>query len=396
MPTSDRPPRTGRPLRELFPVLEQGHYLNHAAIAPWPLPVAEAVQQFAAENLRRGPRDYPAWIRREQSLRRQLAELAGAVSPDDISLLKNTTEGISLVAWGLDWRPGDNLVLPRGEFTSNRLPWLAQASRGVEIREVDIREMHGRGADKRGGRDAEAALIAAMDRKTRLLSVSAVQWSDGFRLDLGRLGEACQARDVLFFVDAIQQLGALQLSVEESRIDFLAADAHKWLLGPEGIALFYSRPAARERLALLQQGWHMFEQPWHFQRDDWTPAASGKRFEAGSPNSVGQAALHAAAGLLLERGMRSVEARVLQNTAYLVARLDGMPAVRLVSDSAPARRSGIVSFSCERVPARELHRRLAARDVVCALRGDAIRLSPHYYQGEEELEAFVRELEGSL
>jgi selenocysteine lyase/cysteine desulfurase len=386
MPTDNRAPRADRPLRELFPVLEQGHYLNHAAIAPWPLPVAEAVQLFAEENLRRGPRDYPAWIRRDQSLRRQLAELAGAVSPDDISLLKNTTEGISLVAWGLDWRAGDNLVLPRGEFSSNRLPWLAQASRGVDIREVDIR----------AGRDAEAELIAAMDRGTRLLSVSAVQWSDGFRLDLGRLGEACHERDVLFFVDAIQQLGALQLSVEDCRVDFLAADAHKWLLGPEGIALFYSRPAARERLALLQQGWHMFEQPWHFQRDDWTPAASGKRFEAGSPNSVGQAALHAAAGLLLERGMRSVEARVLENTAYLVARLGGMPAVRLVSHSAYERRSGIVSFTCDRVAPRELHRRLAARDVICALRGDAIRLSPHFYQGEEELAAFVRELEGSL
>ena len=385
MPTTDRPSHAGRSLRELFPVLEQGHYLNHAAIAPWPLPVAEAVQQFAEENLRRGPRDYPAWIRREQSLRRQLAELAGAVSPDDISLLKNTTEGISLVAWGLDWRAGDNLVLPRGEFSSNRLPWLAQASRGVEIREVDMR-----GVDNRGGRDAEAALIAAMDRGTRLLSVSAVQWSDGFRLDLGRLGEACHERDVLFFVDAIQQLGALQLSVEDCRVDFLAADAHKWLLGPEGIALFYSRPAARERLALLQQGWHMFEQPWHFQRDEWTPAASGKRFEAGSPNSLGQAALNAAAGLLLERGMRSVEARVLENTAYLVARLGGMPAVRLVSHSAFERRSGIVSFTCDRVAPRELQRRLAARDVICALRGDAIRLSPHFYQGEAELDVFLR------
>jgi cysteine desulfurase / selenocysteine lyase len=386
MPITDSPSRAGRSLRELFPVLEQGHYLNHAAIAPWPLPVTEAVRQFAEENLRRGPRDYPAWIRREQSLRRQLADLAGAVSPDDVSLLKNTTEGISLVAWGLDWRAGDNLVLPRGEFSSNRLPWLAQAARGVEIREVDIR----------AGRDAEAALIAAMGRGTRLLSVSAVQWSDGFRLDLGRLGEACHARDVLFFVDAIQQLGALQLSVEDCRVDFLAADAHKWLLGPEGIALFYSRPAARERLALLQQGWHMFEQPWHFQRDDWTPAASGKRFEAGSPNSVGQAALHAAAGLLLERGMRSVEARVLENTAYLVARLGGMPAVRLISDSAVERRSGIVSFTCDRVAPRELHRRLAARDVICALRGDAIRLSPHFYQGEEELDVFLRLLKEVL
>jgi selenocysteine lyase/cysteine desulfurase len=386
MPTSDRPFGAHRPLRELFPVLAQGHYLNHAAIAPWPLPVAESVRAFAEENLRRGPRDYAAWIRREHALRRQLAELAGAASPDDIALLKNTTEGISLVAFGLDWRAGDNVVLPRGEFASNRLPWLAQGGRGVELREVDIR----------AGDDAEAALIAAMDRATRLLSVSAVQWSDGFRLDLGRLGEACRARGVLFFVDAIQQLGALQLHAGDSRIDFLAADAHKWLLGPEGVALFYSRPEARERLSLLQQGWHMFEQPWQFQREDWTPAAGGRRFEAGSPNSLGQAALHAAAGLLLETGMRAVEARVLENSAYLFRRLAALPGVRLVSHDDPRRRSGIVSFSCGKLPARELYRQLTARDVRCALRGEAIRLSPHFYQGEAELEAFMAVLEGVL
>lgn len=391
MATSDRPGWANRPLRELFPVLGRGQYLNHAAIAPWPLPVAEAVRQFAEENLRRGPRDYAAWIRREQSLRQRLAELAGAASPDDISLLKNTTEGISLVAFGLDWRAGDNLVLPQGEFASNRLPWLAQASRGVEIREVDIRQV-----DIRAGQNAEGALIAAMDRQTRLLSVSAVQWSDGFRLDLARLGAACRERGVLFFVDAIQQLGALQLNAEDCRIDFLAADAHKWLLGPEGVAVFYSRPDVRERLSLLQRGWHMYEQPWHFQREDWTPAAGGQRFEAGSPNSLGQAALHAAVGLLLEWGMHAVETRVLENSAYLIARLPELPGVRLASHDDPRRRSGIVSFSCDQLPARELHRRLAAHDVSCALRGDAIRLSPHFYQGEHELESFMGVLEEML
>jgi selenocysteine lyase/cysteine desulfurase len=223
-----------------------------------------------------------------------------------------------------------------------------------------------------------------------------VQWSDGFRLDLGRLGEACHERGVLFFVDAIQQLGALQLNVENCRVDFLAADAHKWLLGPEGIAVFYSRAPARERLTLLQQGWHMFEDPWHFQRDDWTPAASGKRFEAGSPNSVGQAGLHAAVGLLLEQGMRSIEARVLENTRHLVTRLGQLPGVRLVSHGDRARLSGIVSFASDRVQARELHRLLSARAVNCALRGEAIRLSPHFYQGEGEIEGFLGVLEEVL
>ncbi|MGK2927115.1 MAG: aminotransferase class V-fold PLP-dependent enzyme [Lysobacterales bacterium] len=390
MPTPDGPSPSPSPPpappRDLFPILERGLYLNHAAIAPWPLPVAAAVDDFARENLRLGQANYARWIQREKSLRGRLAQLTGAASPDDISLLKNTTEGISLVAWGLDWRAGDNLVLPAREFPSNRLPWLAQAERGVAAREVDLRSAP----------DPEAALVEAMDANTRLLSVSAVQWSDGFRLDLMRLGKACHARGVLFFVDAIQQLGALSLNVEDCRIDFLAADAHKWLLGPEGVAVFYSRSGARERLTLLQRGWHMFEDPWQFQREDWTPAAGGRRFEAGSPNSLGQAAFHAAAGLLLDYGMQQVEARILANTRQLIEGLGGLPGIRVLSRSEDARRSGIVSFASDRLSAQTLKQRLAEREVTCALRGDALRLSPHFYQGEAEIEAFLEVMEGAL
>jgi len=256
----------------------------------------------------------------------------------------------------------------------------------VEIREIDIR----------AASDAEAALLDAMDARTRLLTVSAVQWSDGFRLDLQRLGDACHARRVLFFVDAIQQLGALPVDVQACRIDFLAADAHKWLLGPEGIAPFYSSDNARGQLTLRQQGWHMFDDPWNFQRDDWTPADSARRFEAGSPNSTGQAALHASIGLLLEHGMERIGARVLRNTEYLLAGLMPLQGVQLVSHSEPARRSGIVSFRCDSVQARELYRNLAALGTTCAVRDGAVRLSPHFYQDEQQLETFMDQLRGLL
>jgi len=386
MPTPDRPALADSALLEQFPSLASGIYLNHAAIGPWPRCTATAVQDFAEENLNSGPAGYARWIRRENDLRDALARLVGAPSGDTIALLKNTTEGISVVAWGLDWRPGDNIVLPSSEFPSNRLPWLAQAASGVEIREVDIR----------AAADAEAALLEAVDTRTRLLTVSAVQWSDGFRLDLQRLGEACHARQVLFFVDGIQQLGALPLDVASSRIDFLAADAHKWLLGPEGIALFYTSDRARGRLTLRQQGWHMFDQPWDFQRSDWTPADSARRFEAGSPNSVGQAALHASVGLLLEEGMERVGERVLRNTEFLLAELARLEGVSLISRSEPARRSGIVSFRSHSVPARELYRKLGALGTTCAVRDGAVRLSPHFYQDERVLETFIDQLRGLL
>ena len=386
MPNPANPEASSHTLREQFPILDEGLYLNHAAVGPWPRCAAEAVRAFAAENLNHGPARYAAWIERTDELRDGLARLTGAASAADIALLKNTTEGISAVAWGLDWRDGDNLVLPRSEFPSNRLPWLAQRSRGVDVREVDICS----------AADAEAALIGAMDSRTRLLSVSAVQWSDGFRLDLQRLGDACHQRGVLFFVDAIQQLGALEVDVAACRIDYLAADAHKWLLGPEGIAVFYSNAASRPLLELLQQGWHMVDNAWNFQRNDWTPADSARRFEAGSPNTLGQTAMHASVRLLLKQGMETVENRVLANTAHLLERLPALPGVRLTSRTAVERRSGIVNFTVQDQPPGQLHRQLAEAGVSCALRGDGIRLSPHFYQGDEEIERFARLLEKML
>lgn len=386
MPNHAMPASREHTLREQFPILQEGLYLNHAAVGPWPRCAAEAVQDFAAENLMHGPARYADWIRRTAELREGLARLTGAGSAADIALLKNTTEGISAVAWGLDWRAGDNVVLPRDEFPSNRLPWLAQRSRGVDVREVDIR----------APADAEAALIGAMDSRTRMLSVSAVQWSDGFRLDLQRLGDACHELGVLFFVDAIQQIGALPVDVAACRIDYLAADAHKWLLGPEGVAVFYSSAAARPLLELQQQGWHMVDNAWNFQRSDWTPSASARRFEAGSPNSLGHAAMHASVRLLLEQGMETVERRILANTAQLLERLPAIPGVQLASRTAVRRRSGIVNFTVLGQSPGQIHRRLAEAGVTCARRGDGIRLSPHFYQGDDEIERFARLLEKLL
>ena len=386
MPDSNRSLSKQSLLTEQFPILQNGIYFNHAAVGPWPRCTTRAVQDFAEENMLQGSAGYREWYACENQLRKGLAQLTGAGSASDIALLKNTTEGICTVAFGLDWKPGDNIVLPQGEFPSNRLPWLAQAAHGVEIREVDIR----------APQQAERALGDAMDQNTRLLAVSAVQWNDGFRLNLAQLGKICKQNDALFFVDAIQQLGALPLDVESCGIDFLAADAHKWLLAPEGIAVFYCRRSTSPHLKLLQQGWHMFEQPWRFERQDWTPAKSAKRFEAGSPNSVGQAALNASVNLLLEFGLDNVGQRVLANSDFLIRHLAKTPGVKVTSSIEPERRSGIVSFAHQSIPAADLHRRLNTAGVSTVIRDDAIRLSPHFYQGEAELSKFMEILQVTL
>lgn len=376
---------TGRPrkLSDEFPILQRGHYANHAAMGPWPLSAARAVQDFAQENAELAALRYGRWLRREAQLREMLAVLVNAASADDIALLKNTTEGICTVANGLAWNRGDNVVIPRGEFPSNRLPWLALERHGVEVREVDIRVTE----------EPEQALLDQMDANTRLLSVSAVQWTDGLKLKLEQLGAACKTNGVFFFVDAIQQLGARRVDVQACGIDCLAADGHKWLLAPEGIAVFYCSPGARAELQLQQQGWHMVDDFLRFDRDTWPPSETAIRFEAGSPNMLGQAALHASVALLLDVGMDDVEARVVENSRLLTQRLAGSENVELVRPFDPERASGIVSFHLPGHDLAGVYQALKQAQIACAMRGKAIRLSPHFYQSGEPLQRLLGVLE---
>lgn len=370
------------PLDE-FPILRHGHYANHAAMAPWPRVTSVAVADFSLENSWIGPEKYAHWLLRESRLRKMLAGMINASSADDIALLKNTTEGICTVANGINWQPGDNIVLPSDEFPSNRLPWLALKQLGVDVREVDIR----------AAVDPESALLERMDGRTRLLSVSAVQWTDGLRLQLETLGSACRRNGVLFFVDAIQQLGAMQLDVEACGIDFLAADGHKWMLAPEGIAIFYCRESVRQQLKLSQLGWRMVDEPYQFNRDNWQPGKTASRFEAGSPNILGQVAMHASIGLMLDIGMDKVETLVGENSRLLSGNLTNIPGIELVRPFDPQRVSGIVSFRAPGKNPAEIHHALKNRNMTCAVRGDAIRLSPHFYQAGKPLQDILNIIE---
>jgi selenocysteine lyase/cysteine desulfurase len=362
-----------------FPILSRGLYANHAAIAPWPRSASRAVSKFAEENARSGAANYADWLSRETQLRTMLAKLINASSANDIALLKNTTEGICTVANGIAWRRGDNVVIPADEFPSNRLPWLALQAKGVEVREVDIRSTD----------DPENALLSRMDGHTRLLSVSAIQWTDGLRLDLQALGSACRQNGVLFFVDAIQQLGAMQIDVEACQIDFLAADGHKWLLSPEGIAVFYCRRDKRELVQPTQVGWHMVDDPYRFDRSEWQPSENASRFEAGTPNTLGQVAMHAAVGLLLNTGMSRVESLIVANSRTLHRGIDEMAGVEPLRPFNPARASGIVTFRPMNHPVEHVYAALQGLSVSCALRGGGIRLSPHFYQAGAPIQGIL-------
>jgi cysteine desulfurase / selenocysteine lyase len=358
-----------------FPQTQGLIYLNHAGVGPWPERTRAAVAEFAAENVALGASRYRSWLEVEERLRERFARLINAVS-GDIALVKNTSEGLSLVAYGLDWRPGDKVIINRHEFPSNRIVWESLRERfGVEVCDVDLTP-----------HDPEQAIIEAMDSRVRLLAVSSVQYASGLRMDLARLGEACRRQGVLFCVDAIQSLGALQFDATAIGADFVIADGHKWLLGPEGLGLFYSRPEARERLNLLQYGWHMVADAGNYDRSDWAVAPDARRFEAGSPNMLGIHALEASLSLFEEQGMAAVEAAILRNSRYLCELIQNRPDLELVTDPNAERLAGIVSFRLPGRDPRKVYTQLMERNVICAQRAGGIRFSPHFYNTPEQLE----------
>lgn len=353
-------------------------YLNHAAVAPWPRRTVDAVRRFAEENGRRGSQHYGRWLEIERELREQLRRMINADSAEEIALLKNTSEGLSVVAYGLDWAPGDEVVITDQEFPSNRIVWQSLADRRVKVIEVDLRR----------GESPEQALIGAMTPRTRLLSVSSVQYASGLALDLERLGSHCRRQQVIFCIDAIQSIGAKPFDVQASRADFVVADGHKWMLGPEGLALFYCRREWIPRLRLRQFGWHMVQLPGDYERRQWQPAACARRFECGSPNMLGIHALHASLSLLLEAGIEQVCKSISENIACLIDVLNGYGA-EILSPLDPERRAGIVTFRLPGVPVDSLFQHLQHNGVICALRGGGIRFSPHFYTGRAVLERAV-------
>jgi selenocysteine lyase/cysteine desulfurase len=353
-------------------------YLNHAAIAPWPSRTVKAVAQFSSELGRLGSQRYPHWLQTEQRLRERAARLIGAASAEEIALLKSTSEGLSFVAQGLDWESGDNIVTVAQEFPSNRIVWETLAERGVELRAIDIHR----------STEPELALLERCDARTRLLAVSWVQYARGRRLDIARLTSACRERGILVCLDAIQGLGALPFDLAQSPVDFLVADGHKWMLGPEGLALFWCRPELGRELRLTEFGWHMVEDMGDFDKTDWTPAQSARRFECGSPNMLGIHALEASLSLIEALGVDQISAAIEARVNRLVELIDGA-GFELLSPRSPEQRAGILTFRVPGADQQALYQALMRQGLMCASRGGGLRFSPHYYTPEDQLERAI-------
>jgi selenocysteine lyase/cysteine desulfurase len=359
-----------------FPIDEEIVYLNHAAVSPWPLRTANAVKTFAEENTRFGAQNYLSWIETETRLRGQLQRLINAPSLNDIALLKNTSEALSVVASGLKWQSGENIVSSNEEFPSNRLPWLAQAKHGVEFREIEIA-----GVDS-----PEQALIEACDEKTRLITISSVQYGSGRCVDLMQIGEFCSTNNILFCVDAIQSLGALPFDVQSIKADFVMADAHKWMLGPEGIAVFYCKSDIRDLLELHQFGWHMIKDAGNYAAKEWQAADSAQRFECGSPNMLGIHAFSASLSLIEEVGIENISKNIINNSSYIIDNIKNINGLEFISPTEKPHYAGIVTFNIEGKDMSEIYTKLMKNKVICANRAGGIRFSPHFYSSQNKID----------
>lgn len=360
-------------------------YLNHAAVAPWPERTVAEVVRFARENGFHGSSHYARWLGVETELRRLMTKLINAPSEHDIALLKSTSEGLSAIAYGLDWQPGDNIVSIAQEFPSNRIVWESLEPHGVELRLLDLNR----------SRDPEHDLIALCDQKTRLLSVSSVQYAAGERLQLEGLGEYCRTHDVIFVIDAIQSLGAIPFDLTQCHADVVVADGHKWMLGAEGVALFYCQATLRQQLKLHQFGWHMVESMGDFDRTDWQPAQSARRFECGSPNMLGIHALYASLTLIHEIGVTEIATKITRNADLVIDRVDAA-GFELLTPRDPGKRAGIVTFQVPERDNQALYQGLMQHQVMCAFRGGGIRFSPHFYNTESEIETAFKRLSALL
>lgn len=359
-----------RAWRHEFPVTKNLIYLNHAAVAPLPRRGAEAMQQVAQDALDHGALHYPEWMEAVEGVKRAAARLLNA-DPAEIATVKNTSEGIATVALGLDWRPGDRIVAFQEEFPANFYIWKKlEQWKGVRVDWLSCM--------------APLEEIDRAARGARLLSISFVQYLSGYRANLEAIGEICARHGVFFFVDAIQGLGALPLDVRRAKIHALAADGHKWLLGPEGCGILYIQRDWQDAIEPVEFGWTNVAGWQDYSSRDMTLRGDAGRYEPGTLNVIGCFGLRASIELLLEAGIDHIAPHVLR-LADLIAAGAKEKRYEVMIERTPENSSGIVSIRKDGVDARWLWSRLRDAGIIAAPRQGWLRLSPHFYLSPEDV-----------
>ncbi|HXY53205.1 MAG TPA: aminotransferase class V-fold PLP-dependent enzyme [Nitrospirota bacterium] len=366
--------------RREFPVSGKYIYLDHAGLAPLSLRVKAAVETFIKESVEGGAFYYPRWARQVTDIRRACARLINA-EPGEIAFVKSTSHGLSLIAEGLTWKQGDNLLIYEKDFPSNIYPWINLRRKGIEVRTIPFRE----------GKIPFEGIEQLIDSRTQLLAISSVQYANGYRLDLKRLGRLCRDRGILLCIDAIQSLGVIPMDVKENCIDFLAADAHKWLLGPAGIGIFFCRKDLVERINPPLVGWKSMQNEFDFDNPAFNLKPDALRFEEGSMNHLGILGLGAAIEILFEVGIDNIEERVL-GLGDLIIQESEKRGYTVLTPKRREERGGNITFSGKFDPAK-MSEALREKNIMVNVRGGGLRLSPHFYNIEEEIQKVFETLD---
>lgn len=361
----------------LFPVSRKKKFFAHAAVTALPGYVAEAMCGHIQEASE-APQEFDAVLRQIKDARRSCAELIGAKA-EEIALLGPTSLGLSLFANGIPWKEGDEVLCYAADYPANVYPWIELRRRGVVVRYL---------TPEQPGEITPELVEAALTPKTRLVALASCHFFTGYRIDVDAIGKQLHSRGILFSVDAIQTLGAFPFSVEH--VDFLSADAHKWMLGPVAIGIVYVKKEHFDfcRPSLLG-AWNVYS-PNFITQDEIRFVPTAQRYEPGVLNIAGIYGMKAAVDRFLNVGMQRVADRLMELKAHLITGLHNQGFQILGSVEGPTA-SSITTFSHPERPAAELFARLEKANVVCSLRHDVqnnafLRFSPHFYNTESEID----------
>ncbi len=367
-------------LRE-FPVAREKIYLAHAGVCALPRREQEAICKYAEGSTRADQECVlpPSWLRET----RQLAADFLSVKMEEVAFVGPTSLALSFVAEGLSFRRNQNILIYRDDYPSNVYPWMTLSDRGVEVRYLNIREY---------GCIRTRDVIGQVDENTRLVALPSCHFLAGYRLDLDEIGKFLRSRGILFCVDAIQTLGAFPTSLDY--VDFAAADAHKWLLGPCAGGLMYVRQEVQEQLRPTTHGWHNIRNPNFVAQDEIEYKPDARRYEAGSQNLLGVVGMRASLELLREIGIENIACDLQRKRAWLVPELQRKGYTVLNANPSPKNIGPMITFFKPNVDMGELHAQLEASNIVTSLRSDRrkqsyIRIAPHFYNTHAELQKTV-------
>ncbi|MFN7140637.1 MAG: aminotransferase class V-fold PLP-dependent enzyme [Limisphaerales bacterium] len=360
-----------------FPVTKEKVFLAHAGVCPLPKRVSEAIRTYA-QQCTLGDQETLMPAFQIQKYRETAARLMGA-QPEEVAFVGPTSLALSFVAGGLQWKRGDNMLVYFDDYPSNVYPWTALAEKGVKVRFLNIRDL---------GKIRAIDVMGQVDESTRLVALASNHFVAGYRIDIKGIGQFLRKRNILFCLDAIQTLGAFPTPVEY--VDFAAADAHKWLLGPCAAGILYVRKEVQEKLKPTVYGWHNVLCPDFTAQEEIKFFPHARRYEAGTENLLGLVGLEASMQLLLDVGVENISAELLRKRSWLVPALQEKGYSVLQADAPPENASGIITFYREGTDLPALHQQLESSGIITSLRSDRtgrkyIRISPHFYNTDAEL-----------